>query len=107
MAKVDIGQSRGLPQRITADAVVKAAAGRIWAIQLNGGTDASSLAFHNHVSSATGTQLIDIVAPCVTATGSEANSTFISYLEVGGIPFSTGIFVDWTGTSAVGYVWFE
>ena len=96
----------GKPQRVTADAVVLAAPGTLMAVQLNGGTDASSMAFHNHVSSATGTQLYDIIAPCVTATGSEANSTFIDLQQLGGIHFDTGCFVDWTGTAAVGYIWF-
>ena len=59
-----------VPKRITEDAVVKASAGKIWAIQLNGGTDASSLKFHNHASSATGTQLIEVVAPFTAADAS-------------------------------------
>ena len=107
MARVEIGNALPVPQRITANAVVKATAGRIWAIQLNGGTDASSLKLHNHASSATGTQLIEVVAPYTSATTSAQNTVFVSYLDVGGIPFSVGIYCDWTGTAAVGYIWYE
>lgn len=105
--QVTVGREIGVPQRITADAVVKAAPGKIWAIQLNGGSDASSLKFHNHVSAASGTQLIEVVAPFSAATQSAQDTVFISYIDVGGIPFDTGIYVDWTGTAAVGYVWYE
>ena len=97
----------GNPKRVTADAVVKASPGKIWALMLQGGTDASSMEIHNDVDSAGGTQLIGITAPCVTATGSEANTTFISFVELGGIDFSVGMYVDWTGTAAVGYIWFS
>ena len=96
-----------VPKRITEDAVVKASAGKIWAIQLNGGTAASSLKFHNHASSATGTQLIEVVAPFTAADASAQSTVFVSYVDVGGIPFSTGIYCDWTGTAAVGYVWYS
>ncbi|MCK5847621.1 MAG: hypothetical protein KAH01_00315 [Caldisericia bacterium] len=96
-----------VPKRITADAVVKASKGIVWAIQLNGGTDASSLKLYNHASSATGTQLIEVVATCTTSTTSGQDVTFVDYSALGGIPFSTGIFVDWTGTAAVGYIWYS
>ena len=91
--------------RITADAVIKATPGKIWAIQLEGGTDASSLDFHDDIDDATGDILIGVTAPCVTATSSEASTVFCDYTSLGGITFPTGIFVNWTGTAAVGYVW--
>lgn len=101
------GLSRyGVPQRVTADAVVKASPGTLMAVQLDGGTDASSLIFHNDVDDASGTPLYSIVAPCVTGTASEASSVFIDLQPLGGIHFDTGCFVNWTGTAAVGYVWF-
>lgn len=97
----------GNPTRVTADVAIKASAGKIWAVQLDGGTDASSLVFHNHASSATGDPLYSVKAPCVTATASEAGSVFVDLTPLGGIAFSTGIYCNWTGTAAVGYVWFS
>lgn len=91
--------------RITADAVIKAEPGKIWAIQLNGGTDASSLKFYNDVDSAGGTQVIEVVAPFTDDDASAQDTVFISYVDLGGIAFDTGIYCDWTGTAAVGYVW--
>jgi len=92
--------------RITADAVIKDAPGKIWAIQLDGGTDDSSLVFHNDVDDASdNTEVISIVAPCTTETTSGRSSVFIDYTSLGGIAFDTGIYVNWTGTAAVGYVW--
>ena len=96
----------GNPTKVTADAVISDHPGQLIAVQLNGGTTASSMLFHNHASSATGTDVYSIVAPCVTATGSEANSTFVM-LPDEGITFSTGCYVNWTGTAAVGWVWFR
>ena len=90
---------------ITADAVIKAAPGKIWAIQLDGGTDDSSMLFHNDVDDASGTVVISIVALCTTSTTSGRSSVFIDYTSLGGIAFDTGIYVNWTGAAAVGYVW--
>ena len=101
------GLSRyGVPQRITADAVVKASPGTLMAVQLDGGTDASSMIFHNDVDDASGTPLYSVVAPSKVANNSEQSSVFIDLQNLGGIHFDTGCFVNWTGTAAVGYVWF-
>ena len=105
MGKLARDISLSNPQKITADAVVSAVPGWLIAVQLNGGTDASSMLFHDHASSATGTDVYSIVAPCVTANNSEANSTFVE-LPGGGVRCSVGCFVNWTGTAAVGWVWF-
>ena len=96
----------GVPTRVTADAVIHAAPCRIMALQLEGGSDASSMDFHNDIDSAGGTAIFGITAPFTDADASTQSTVFFDYSELGGIPFSTGCYVDWTGTGAVGYVWF-
>ena len=95
----------GKPTRVTADVQISAVPGRLMAVQLEGGTDASSLDFHDALTLA-GTAIYGVTAPCVTANGSEQGTVFIDLSELGGIPFATGCYCDWTGTAAVGYVWF-
>ena len=98
----------GNPTRVTADVAIKASPGKIWAIQLDGGTDDSSIVFFNDIDSAgTNMEVISIVAPCTTSTTSGRSSVFIDYSPLGGIDFSIGIWANWTGTAAVGYVWFS
>ena len=94
------------PTRVTADVQISAVPGRLWAVQLEGGTDASSLDFHNELT-LTGTAIYGVTAPCVTATGSEQNTVFIDLTPIGGIYFNLACYCDWTGTAAVGYVWFS
>jgi len=94
------------PTRITADVAVKATAGTLYAIALEGGSDASSLDFHDHASSATGDAVIGITAPFTHATSSSQSTVMLDFTSLGGIKFNTGIFCNWTGTGAVGYAWF-
>jgi len=96
----------GNPTKVTGDAIIAGRPGVLVAVQLNGGTDASSMLFHNDIDSAGGTDLYSIVAPCKTATASEASSVYV-LLPDEGILFDTGCYVDWTGTAAVGWVWFR
>ena len=93
--------------RITGDAVIKASPGKIWAVQLTGALVANSMLFYNDIDSADGTVVYDIVAPCKDDDASAARTIFVSFVELGGIPFSVGCYVDWKGTGAVGYVWFS
>ncbi len=97
----------GNPTRVTTGVAIKASPGKIWAVQLDGGTDASSLIFYNDIDSANGTVLYSIVAPCVVSTNSEASSVFVSLLELGGIDASIGIWCELAGTAAIGYVWYS
>ena len=97
----------GNPTRVTADVAIKASPGKLWAMMLVGASAANAMAFHNHASSATGDPIMDIVAPFTDEDGSAASVVFVSFLELGGIDFSTGIFVNWTGAGAIGYVWFS
>ena len=98
----------GNPTRITADVAIKASAGKLWGVLLEGGTTASSIDFFDHATSASGlTAIFGVTAPCVTATNSEASSVFIDLTPFGGLDFALGIWADWTGDGAVGYVWFS
>ena len=92
-------------QRITGDAVVYAAPCRIMAVQLEGGSDASSMDFHNDVDSAGGTAVYGVTAPFTGANASAQSTVFIDLTNLGGVKFSIGCYVDWTGTGVVGYVW--
>jgi hypothetical protein len=96
----------GNPTRITGDGIIKGSPGKIWALALEGGSDASSMDFFNDVDSADGDLLIGITAPFTDSDASAQSSVFVNFLELGGIVFDTGIYVDWTGTGAVGYIWF-
>jgi len=97
----------GNPTIVTADVAIKASPGKIWAVQLDGGTDASSLVFHNDVDSAGGDPVYSVVAPFTDNDASAQTSIFIDLTPLGGIAFDTGIYCNWTGTAAVGYVWFS
>ena len=90
---------------LKADAVIKAAPGKIWAVQLTGALVANSMIFYDDVDSANGTVVYDIVAPCKDDDASAARTIYFSFVDLGGIPFSVGCYVDWKGTGAVGYVW--
>ena len=95
----------GNPTRVTADVAIKAAPGKLWAIMLVGGTAPCDMKFYNHASSGTGDEVIEINAGHYITEKHTQSTTFISFVELGGIDFSTGIYVDWTGIAAVGYVW--
>lgn len=90
--------------RVTADVAITGAPARVYRIDLYGTTDACSLLLYN-AASATGTEVYGMVAPFTDADASAARSVSISFCDVGGIDFSSKIFADITGTSAVAYVW--
>ena len=96
----------GNPTRVTADAAIKASPGKIWALMMEGGTDASSMDFHDDTDGTDGDPVIGITAPCTTDTTSGQSTVFVSFVELGGIDFAAGIYCNWTGSAAVGYVWF-
>jgi hypothetical protein len=103
----------GNPTRVTDDDAIKASPGKLWAVMLEGGVGASSLDFFNHAESAQGlTAIFGITAPFTNATASSQSTVFISFVKLGGIDFSTGIWCEHTGVddnggSAIGYVWFS
>jgi len=92
--------------RITADAAIKAAPGRVWRIDLYATTDAASVLLYN-AASATGTEIYGLVAPFTDSDASAAQSTSVSFEDVGGIDFSSKIWADITGTNAVCYIWYD
>ncbi len=98
----------GNPTRVTADVAIKASPGKLWAVLLEGGSDASSLDFFDHATSAQGlTAIYGVTAPFTNNVGSSQSTVFVSFVKRGGVDFATGIWADWTGTGAVGYVWFS
>ena len=98
----------GNPKRVTtSSAVVKASSGKIWALELEGGSTASSMDIYNHASSASGSVLIGITAPFTDTDASSQSTVFVSFLELGGIDFDTGMYAEIAGTGVVGYVWWS
>ena len=96
----------GNPTRVTGDVAIKASPGKLWAVMLEGGSTASSLDFLDQLT-LTGTATFGVTAPFTDVNGSSQSTVFISFVKLGGIDFATGIYCDWTGTGAVGYVWFS
>lgn len=97
----------GNPTRVAGSVAIKASPGKIWALALEGGTTASSMDIYNDIDSAHGDILIGITAPFTDSDASSQSTVFISFLEVGGVDFSVGMYASLGGTSAVGYVWFS
>jgi len=78
-----------------ADALV--GGGRLMAVLLEGGSNASSVDIFN-AASETGTAIF-------TMSVGTALSQFYDFTELGGIACPTGIWVKPTGTGAICYVW--
>lgn len=97
----------GNPTRVATSVAIKASPGKIWGLSLEGGSTASSMDIYNHASSASDDILIGITAPFTDADASAQSTVFVSFLEVGGIDFSVGMYAEIAGTNAVGYVWFS
>jgi hypothetical protein len=96
----------GNPIRVTADVAINAAPGTLWAVQLEGGTAASSMDFHDDIDSAGGTAIYGVTAPFTHSTSSSQSTVFIDLTNMGGLRFATGCYVNIEGTGAIGYVWF-
>ena len=97
----------GNPTVVTEDVAIKASPGKIWAVLLAGGTTDSYIKFYDHISEASGTNVLSVVAPCTTETASGRSTVFVSFVELGGIDCAAGIWADWNGTGCVGHVWFS
>ncbi len=97
----------GNPTRVSGSVAIKASPGKLWFVQLDGGTAASSVNFHNDIDSAGGTALYSVVAPFTAATSSAQGTVPVNLIPVGGIDFSTGIWAELAGTGAIAYVWFS
>ena len=96
----------GNPTRVTTSVAIKASPGKLWAVQLEGGTAASSLDFKNATTD-TGTVLFGVTAPFTDDDASAQSTVFIDLTPLGGIDFATGIYAKLTGANAIGYVWFS
>ena len=92
--------------RVATSALLKTGAGRVIAIQLNGGSDASSLAIHN-TADGTGTAVYEVLAPFTDADASAASTVIVNLADLGGVACSAYIYAKLAGTSAVAYVWYE
>ncbi len=80
-----------------ADADAMVGGGRIMAISLEGGSDATSVDIFN-AASETGTAIY-------TMSVGTALSQFHDFTRLGGIACPTGIWVKPTGTAAICYIW--
>ena len=93
------------PTAITAVGAVSAKPGRIWAVLLNGGTDDTSIEFTNDADGS-GDNVFELEAPHTTADASSKSSVYISFVDIGGVSFSSKCYADITGTAATAYVWY-
>ena len=94
----------GNPTNSTVDVAVSIIACTLIAVQLNGGSTASSVAFHNDIDDPTGDKLYDLSAPFTGSNASAASSVYVK-LPGDGIYFDTGIWANLSGTSASFWAW--
>ena len=88
---------------ITADAVVASAPALYYGAQLFVGTADSSLVIYDNATEAAGTVIDRLSANAVTNAGdSEVFHNFTKPVNC-----TAGIFVDWTGTAAIGKVYYQ
>jgi len=90
--------------RVATSALLKTGAGRVMAVQLNGGSTAASLAIHNTVDGS-GTAIYEIAAPFTDDDASAASTVFADLQSVEGVDLSAYIYAKLAGTGAVAYVW--
>lgn len=93
------------PTRVSTSAAISAVPGRIWAVLLNGGTDDTSIEFTNDANGS-GTNVFELEAPHTTSDASSKSSVYISFVDVGGVYFSSKCYAALTGTAATAYVWY-
>lgn len=87
------------PTRITADGAVSARPGRLWAIKLVGGSANSAIELTNDADGeGTNVYQSKCLANCCVP--------FESFVEIGGIDFSSKCYADITGSGAVAYIWY-
>lgn len=96
----------GNPVRLSSAAAIKAVPGKVWAILLEGGSDAASIDITNDADGS-GTPIIGVTAPFTDADASAAGTVFVSFVELGGLVFSSKIYGKLAGTGAIAYVWYE
>lgn len=85
--------------RLTSSAAIKSSAGRVIAVNLFGGSAATSIKFENSADGS-GTPLLDINVV--------ANDTrFVDLSELGGVAFSTAIYGTLAGAGGIVEVWYD
>lgn len=92
--------------RVATSALLKTGAGRVMALQLNGGSTAATLAIHN-TADGSGTAVWEIAAPFTDSDASAASTVFLDISHLGGILCSAYIYAKLAGTGATAYVWYE
>lgn len=85
--------------RITTSAAVKASAGRVVAVNLFGGSAATSLKLTNDADGL-GTPLLDVNTVI-------ADTRFVDLSEMGGIVFGTAIYATIAGAGGIAEVFYE
>lgn len=86
------------PTRIAEDGAVSAKPGRVYAIELTAGSDATSVQLTNDADGS-GTNVLHV--------NTAANQgAFRDYTGLGGVYFSSKCYADITGTGAVAWIWY-
>ena len=93
-------------KRLSEAGAVKGAPGRVWAILLEGGSDASSIDITNDADG-NGTPVIGVTATFTDSDASAAGTTYVDFTSLGGIDFTTKIYGKLAGTAAIAYVWYD
>ena len=82
--------------RIDADVQVETGQGRLWAFLVIGGSAKTLIAFHDALSAA-GDSIMDGAAPIDTV------SPLVDFIDLGGVPFNTGLYANITTTGGFVY----
>lgn len=85
--------------RKASSAAIKAAPGRVMAIQITGGSDAASVKLTNDANGS-GTSVITIAVAA-------ASTQLLDFTALGGIYFDTKIYATITGTAPEINIWYE
>lgn len=88
--------------RNTADAAIKASAGKVWGVTLEAAAADSYVILYDNASAASGTVLAKVMIDV-----SLEGSTSTKHISLPGVPASNGIYADVNGTSAAYIVYYE
>lgn len=92
--------------RLSSAAAITSIPGRVFAVLLEGGTDASSIDFTNDADG-NGTPVVGVTAPFTDTDASAAGTVFVDFTSLGGVNFSSKIYGKLAGTGAIAYVWYD
>ena len=88
---------------ITGDAVVASAPALYWGATMAAGSTNTSLILYDNATEASGTVIDRLVMDAAT----EAGDNSVTHLFAKPVSCANGIYADWTGTGAIGKVWYE